>query len=82
MDLPAAQAFVNDLSACDFANDITLDASEVTHLGALCVQAIIAGARSAKEAGGAFVLKDTSQKVQEQLSLMGLTVDEIEGGVQ
>lgn len=82
MDLSAAQAFVSDLSEKNFSNELTLDASDVNHIGALCLQAIIAGARAASEAGGSFVIKDTSEKVQEQLELMGLTVAEIEGGVQ
>lgn len=73
LDLAASQKLVADLSGSDFAQKITIDASDVSHFGALCAQAIIAASRAAKEAGGSVVIENLSERVEAQLSTMGLS---------
>lgn len=82
MDLSAAQSFVTGLSEKDFASEITLDAEEVTHLGALCVQAILAAARASKSAGGQFAVINIGENVESQLECMGLSAETLAGGAQ
>ena len=81
MDLSVVESFVNELNQKDFSGDVTLDASEVTHLGAICAQAIVAGARASASAGGQFKIVDLSEAVQAQLAFMGMTVENLESGL-
>lgn len=82
MDVSVAQSLVGDLSGKNFSDGIELDASDVTHFGSLCVQAILVAARAIKEAGGTLTLKNVSEKVEDQLTCMGLTVEDVESGAQ
>lgn len=82
MDLAAAQKLVSDLSEADLSKPLTLDASDVEHLGALCVQAIIAAARGASSSGGSFKIENISERVETQLATMGLSGEALmEGAV-
>ncbi len=82
LDLSAAPGLVADLQSQDFSKELTLDASEVKQMGALCTQAIISAARASYAAGGSLTMKDASERVQNQLACMGLSIQDLEGGVQ
>lgn len=82
MDLAAAQKLVSDLTEADLSKPLTLDATDVDHLGALCVQAIIAAARSSTSSGGSFKLENVSDRVETQLSMMGLSSAALMEGTQ
>jgi chemotaxis protein CheX len=82
LDLAAAQTLVNDLSNQDLSGNVVLDASEVTHLGALCVQALLAGARAAHAAGGSLKIENVQEKVDDQLASMGLSKELVMEGAQ
>ena len=77
-------AAVNDLHMSFVGcagQDIILDLQNVTHVGALCAQACIAAARSAKQSGNAFQVVNTSDTVLNQLGCMGLTPETIAEGL-
>lgn len=61
--------------------DIQLDLSEVTLMGALCTQICIAAARQAKESDCAFEIVNTPDAVLAQINSMGLTPETIAEGV-
>lgn len=82
LDLSAAEALVSDMTKQELSSGITLDASEVNHLGALCAQAIIAGARAVQDAGGQMQIVNASERVEEQLGVMGLSIATLEGGAR
>ncbi len=76
LDLPA----VTDLHA-QFAaagdQDIVLDLSAVTQVGALCLQVMIAAGRAARENGTSFRIENVPEQVLDHLSLMGTTPEQI-----
>lgn len=80
LDLSAAQNLVKDVTAVKPETDLTLDASDVTHLGALCAQAILATANRSKSAGAALKIENVSERVEEQLGFMGLSTDKLMEG--
>lgn len=82
LDLSAVQNFVTDLSSQDFSKDVTLDATDVNHLGALGAQAIIAAARASSTAGGQFSITNVSEQVEAQLVVMGMSAETLQGGLQ
>ena len=70
LDLPAAVPLLNDLRACD--GDIVLDAKDLSHLGALCLQVLISGAKTARDAGHEVAVPFTpgrSDAAQEQTDI-------------
>ncbi len=80
LDLPAAQDLVNTLNATKAEDEITIDASDVTHLGALCTQALLAASTRANAAGGAILIENLSERVEEQLGHMGLSPEKLMEG--
>ncbi|THH38477.1 anti-sigma factor antagonist [Aliishimia ponticola] len=78
LDLAAATKLATDLRAMD--GDITLDASQVKHLGALCLQTLVAASRKAKAGGHSFALTDTPEKVLHQLEFMGASPEQLREG--
>lgn len=60
--------------------DVVLDLSEVTHIGALCVQTCLAAARHAQEAGTSFRLTNVPDGVLAQLSCMGFSPETLSEG--
>lgn len=82
LDLSAAEALVGDMTKQELSSGITLDAADVNHLGALCAQAIIAGARATLDAGGQMQIINASERVEEQLNTMGLSISALEGGAR
>ena len=80
LDLAAAQKLLGDVSEADLSQTVELDASDVDHLGTLCVQVLIAAARAAKEAGGKLSISNLSERVESQLETMGLSGDALMEG--
>ncbi|MGC1496001.1 MAG: STAS domain-containing protein [Sulfitobacter sp.] len=79
LDLAAVGGLHADLLA-RIGQDITLNMAHVTHLGALCVQTMIAAAKSTHDAGCSFHMTETSDRVLGQLAAMGLTPEIIMEG--
>lgn len=79
LDLAAVGRLHADLLA-RIGQDITLDMAHVTHLGGLCMQTMIAAARSTREAGCSFRITHTSDRVLGQLAAMGMTPETLMEG--
>lgn len=80
LDLSAATQLVSDLRAIE--GDMHIDASEVTHMGSLCLQALIAAARHANASDNIFEISNFTQRALDQLSVMGVTPENLMEGVQ
>lgn len=79
LDLPAASALMTTLK--DHKDgDLIMDLSEVSHLGSLCLQVMIAAATSAVAAGRAVSVLNASDRVIDQLRVMGMTPEAIARG--
>lgn len=70
LDLTAAKPLARDLSA--LTGDLELDASQVTHLGGLCLQVLLAAAQSCQTAGHGFVVSDPSEDFDAALAMLGV----------
>lgn len=62
--------------------DIVLDMSAVSHVGALCLQVMIAAGRAARENGTRLRIENTPDRVLDHLTLMGTTPEQIMEGMQ
>ncbi|MEO9895071.1 MAG: STAS domain-containing protein [Paracoccaceae bacterium] len=82
LDLSAAQQLVQDLADKDLSSGIEFDANEVTHMGALCVQVLIAASRTVQDAGGQMTLDNVSERVDQQLASLGLTKEAVMEGAR
>ncbi|WP_295314222.1 STAS domain-containing protein [Roseobacter sp.] len=60
--------------------EVIVDLSEVRHMGALCLQILIAAATSAQKDGRSLSLINASDRVIDQLRVMGMTPETIAGG--
>lgn len=76
LDLPAAGPLAADLQA-KLENDLVLDASDVTLVGALCIQVIASAALSFAAAGKRLSLTNTSDRVIDQLHHLGFTPESL-----
>lgn len=76
LDLSAAEPLAEALKT-RLGADVTVDAREVTHLGAICLQVLLATAKTARRAGHRFTLVNASDRVLEQLSTLGFTPDSL-----
>jgi chemotaxis protein CheX len=81
LDLPAAQGLLTVLTNAQ-DDDIVLDMGDVTYLGALCLQVLIAAADASRSNGHGFSLINTSDRVLDQLRVMGMTPQDIVKGRQ
>lgn len=81
LDLPAASALLIEMKKQTDA-ELVLDMSEVKHLGALCVQVLFAAATSAIAEGRKISLINPSDRVIDQLRLMGMSTEIISRGRQ
>ncbi|OWU84926.1 hypothetical protein ATO6_11535 [Oceanicola sp. 22II-s10i] len=81
LDLPAAEPLAQALRGRLGAN-MTLDGSDVTHLGALCLQVLLSAARTVRHAGHDFALVNASDRLTEQLASLGFTPDRLSGGAE
>ena len=60
--------------------DVTLDLGQVTYLGALGLQVLIAAARQSKVAGTTLRLRNTSDRIIAQMRLLGACPETIMEG--
>ncbi|WP_299671906.1 STAS domain-containing protein [uncultured Roseobacter sp.] len=79
LDLPAASALKTQLKA-QTEGDLILDLSEVKHLGALCLQVMLAAATTAVAAGRSVSVINATDRVTDQLRVMGMTPETIARG--
>lgn len=79
LDLSSVTGLYTDLCAHS-DKDVTLDMEQVTYLGALGLQVMIAAARHAKEAGKTLSLRNISDRIVVQLRLLGATPETIMEG--
>ena len=71
LNLAAAAALHSELGALK-GRDVAVDLSDVTQLGALCLQVMIAAAKTAGDAGSKFRINGASARVTAQLDTMGM----------
>ncbi|MEM6635038.1 MAG: STAS domain-containing protein [Pseudomonadota bacterium] len=77
LDFAAATPLERGLeSALD--EDFSVDASGVEHLGGLCLEILLSGAKSAAQGGRIFKLLDPSTAFLEALNVFGVERHEIE----
>lgn len=78
LDLPAAVRLVNELKSHE--GPMIVDAADVSHLGALGLQALIAAARDVQKRGDTFQMINSSDKVLDQLKIMGTAPEQLMEG--
>ena len=79
LDLSAASDLKTSLVKVS-GNNVILDFSEVKVLGALCLQVIIAASRAAKANDLEFSLINLSERVEDQLRIVGVTPQDLSEG--
>ncbi|MGZ2258007.1 STAS domain-containing protein [Roseobacter sp. A03A-229] len=79
LDLPAASALKTQLKE-QSEGDLIMDLSEVKHLGALCLQVMLAAASSAVAAGRSVSVINATDRVTDQLRVMGMCPETIARG--
>ena len=70
LDLTAAKPLAQDIAAQ--TGDLHFDASKVTHLGALCLQVLLAAAQSCQASGRGFAISAPSKEFDAALSMLGV----------
>ena len=79
LDLAAASALLTTLRAHQ-ATDLVIDMSKVKHLGALCLQVLLAMAKTSNAQNRTMTITNTSDRVIDQMRLMGMTPETIARG--
>ena len=79
LDLTAARPLARDLAALD--GDVALDASEVVHLGGLCLQILLAARQHCLAGGRGFDILGRSAEFDEALCLFGVDPQHLDGKV-
>lgn len=79
LDLHAASRLKSALIKKNSEN-IILDFSEVKFIGALCLQVLIAASRCSMSHGRGFSLINISDRVKEQLRLVGISPSDLSEG--
>lgn len=79
LDLSAASALMNAFKD-NTGDELIMDLSEVNHLGALCLQVMISAATAATAAGRTVSVQNASDRVIDQLRVMGMTPEAISRG--
>ena len=79
LDSAAAPELAAALKA-QAGSDTKLDGGAVTHVGALCVQALLVAATSAAQAGHGFSIDGLPEPAADQLALYGLTAETLAKG--
>lgn len=64
---------LHDLLGGHLSDDVTLDMDRVTHLGALCLQTLIAAARALRASGHNLTFLNVSDALETQFHNMGVT---------
>lgn len=78
LDLAAATPLMEALSA-RLGQNVTLDASQVTQFGALCLQVVMAAGQAFAKTGHTLSLSGASDAVVAQLAHMGVSPETIMG---
>ena len=81
LDLSAANDLATQLRQRD-KGDIVVDMSQVTHLGALCMQTLISASGSLATKSRKLTLENVSERVEEQMRVMGMTPELLTKGPQ
>ncbi|WP_300030360.1 STAS domain-containing protein [uncultured Roseobacter sp.] len=81
LDLSAAAGLATALGERD-DEELTVDLSKVKHLGALGLQVFLSAATSANAQGRKILFINASDRVIDQLRVMGMTPEMISGGRQ
>lgn len=76
LDLSAAEQLAQSLRK-RLGGDVVVDARDVTHLGALCLQVMLATAQTLRRAGHRFRLVNASDRVLQQLAALGHTPESL-----
>lgn len=75
LDMSASQQLVSHLLSKPSGAATVLDASDVTHMGALCAQALMAAGLRNHRAGGSLEIINADERIEVQLGSMGLTLN-------
>jgi chemotaxis protein CheX len=81
LDLASAAALTTTLRGQQ-GKDVVLDFKEVKHLGALCLQVMLCAATSAIEQGCKLSIVNASDRVIDQMRVMGMTPEAVTRGHQ
>lgn len=80
LDLSAATRLHSELGALR-GQDVELDLSQATSLGALCLQILIAACKTAKDGGRTFRVTATNDRIDNNLAAMGMPADKLTEGL-
>lgn len=75
MDLVALRTLSAELTTVRVEKNVRIDASEVTHMGALAAQLLLATAREVRSNGGTMEFTALNDRAADQLTAMGLSPD-------
>lgn len=78
LDLPGASEVLNELKK--FSGPVHVDASALTHLGALGLQVLVAAARDAKARDAEFQFTGSSERILAQMAVMGVSPEQLMEG--
>ena len=81
LDLSAASELMTALKAQD-DEEVVLDFQDVTHLGALCLQVLLSAAKTTLAQGRTLSFVNISDRVVDQMRVMGMTPEAIAKGAQ
>ncbi len=81
LDLAAATSLMTTLRASK-DEEVVVDMSEVKHLGALCMQVLLAVATALNSEGRKMTVIEASDRVIDQMRVMGMTPESIAKGIQ
>lgn len=76
LDLNAASRLHEQVVALN-GSDIAVDASQVTRVGAQCIQVLMAAAESWRNAGKTFSVNQSSETFARTLQLLGVSDDSV-----
>ncbi|WP_299731701.1 STAS domain-containing protein [uncultured Tateyamaria sp.] len=80
LDATELSAFAPRLTEACTGGTVQIDAGEVTHMGALGVQLILAAARDQRSLGGTLEICAISERATSQLAMMGLSPQQLSEG--
>jgi chemotaxis protein CheX len=81
LDLAAASALMTTLRAQD-GPEIVIDMSEVKHLGALCLQVLLSAGKTFNAQNKTMTITNISDRVIDQMRVMGMTPETIARGCE
>lgn len=79
LDLAAASDLMTALRSRKEA-EVIIDMSDVKHLGALCLQVLLSAAQTAQAEQRRITITNTSDRVLDQMRVMGMTPETIARG--